>query len=227
VKSSIAFLLLIVAVIAVSALFRAGGKPALQPVSGLPWQIEILPNGETRVFDLIPAHSSLDDARRRFGMDMQIAVIAAPGESGSLEAYSGSVTTGAIMGKMILVAAMDEREVAHLRQRAVKSEYMDSSTRKYILHHDDLAHAWQAPIASITFIPAASLDEQTVLGRFGTPTERIRVDDRVEHFLYPQKGLDLALDSKGKEVLQYVSPRQFARLREPLIKATPVTTPHP
>jgi hypothetical protein len=160
-------------------------------------------------------------------MDMQIAVIAAPGETGSLETYSSSVTTGAIMGKMILVAAMDNQAVAKLRQRAIKSEYMDSSTRKYILHHDDLAHAWHAPIASITFIPAANLDEHAVLERFGTPAERIRVDTRVEHFLYPQKGLDLALDSKGKEVLQYVSPQQFARLREPLIKATPATNPRP
>lgn len=226
-KSSIAFLLLIVAVIAASALYRAGEKPAVQMVAGLPWQIEILPNGDTRVFGLIPARSTLDDARRQFGMDMQIAVIAAPGETGSLETYSSSVTTGAVMGKMILVAAMDKQAVAKLRQRAIKSEYMDSSTRKYILHHDDLAHAWHAPIESITFIPAANLDEHAVLERFGTPAERIRVDTRVEHFLYPQKGLDLALDSKGKEVLQYVSPQQFARLREPLIKASLAKNPRP
>lgn len=226
-KTSIAFLFLIIAVIAVSALFRSGEKPAVQPVEGLPWQIEILPNGETRVFGLIPARSTLDDARGRFGMDMEIAVIAAPGEPGSLEAYSSSVTTGVIMGKMILVAAVDKETVVRLRQRAAKTEYMDSTTKKFILHRDDLALAWRAPIASVTFIPAASLDEQTVLRRFGVPGERIRVDERVEHFLYPDKGLDLALDSKGKEVLQYVAPRQFARLREPLIKAAPVTTQSP
>ena len=185
-KTSIAFLFLIIAVIAVSALFRSGEKPAVQPVEGLPWQIEILSNGETRVFGLIPARSTLDDARRRFGMDMET--------------------------------------VARLRQRAVKAEYMDGTTRKYILHPDDLALAWRTPIAGITFIPAVSLDEQTVLRRFGVPGERIRVDERVEHFLYPEKGLDLALDNKGKEVLQYVAPRQFARLREPLVKVAPVTT---
>ena len=226
-KTSIAFLFLIIAVIAVSALFRSAERPAVQPLEGLPWQIEILPNGETRVFGLIPAHSTFDDARGRFGMDMEIAVIAAPGESGSLEAYSSSVTTGMIMGKMILVADVNRETMAQLRQRAVKTEYMDGTTRKYILHPDDLVLAWHAPIAGITFIPAANLDEQTVLGRFGVPNERIRVDERVEHFLYPEKGLDLALDSKGKEVLQYIAPRQFARLREPLIKLAPVTTQGP
>ncbi len=226
-KTSIAFLFLIIAVIALSALFRSGEKPAVQAVEGLPWQIEVLPDGGSRVFGLTLAHSTLDDARGRFDMDMEIAVIAAPGEPGSLEAYSSSVTTGVIMGKIILVADVGRETVARLRQRAIKSVHMDSSTRKYILHHDDLALAWRAPIASVTFIPAASLDEQTVLRRFGAPAERIRVDERVEHFLYPDKGLDLALDSKGKEVLQYVAPRQFARLREPLIKVAPVTTQSP
>jgi hypothetical protein len=227
VKSAIVFLLLIVAVIAVSALFRAGERTAARTNAGQPWEIEILPGGETRVFGLVPARSTLDDARRQFGMDMQIAVIAAPGESGSLEAYSSNVTTGAIMGKVILVAAVDKQAMAALRQRAIKFEHMNSNTRKYILHQEDLAQAWAAPITSITFIPVANLDEQAVLRRFGAPAERIRVAAQVEHFLYPQRGLDLALDSKGKEVLQYVSPQQFARLREPLIKATLATNPHP
>lgn len=226
-KTSIAFLFLIIAVIALSALFRSGEKPAVHAVGGLPWQIEVLADGGSRVFGLTLAHSTLGDARGRFGMDMEIAVIAAPGEPGSLEAYYNNVRVGIFMGKMILVAGVDKETVARLRQRAIKSVHMDSSTRKYILHHDDLALAWRAPIASVTFIPAASLDEQAVLRRFGAPAERIRVDERVEHFLYPDKGLDLALDSKGKEVLQYVAPRQFARLREPLIKVAPVTTHRP
>ena len=226
-KTSIAFLFVIIAVIAMSALFRSGEKPAVQPVEGLPWQIEILPDGDSRVFGLTLALSTLGDARGRFGMDMEIAVIAAPGEPGSLEAYSSNVTAGVVTGKIILLADADRETVARLRQRAIKTEYMDSTTKKFILHRDDLALAWRAPIAGITFIPSVSLDEQTALARFGVPNERIRVDDGVEHFLYPEKGLDLILDSKGKEVLQYVAPRQFARLREPLIKVAPVTTHSP
>lgn len=130
-------------------------------------------------------------------------------------------------GKMVLVADVGRETIAQLRQRAVKAEYMDSSTRKYILQQDDLAFAWRAPIAGITFIPAVSLDAETVLKRFGAPAERIRVDEQVEHFLYPQKGLDLMLDSQGKEVLQYVAPREFARLRAPLIKAVSTNTRDP
>lgn len=226
-KTSIALLFLIIAAIALSVHYRYGEQPAVQAVAGLPWQIEVMSNGETRVFGLIPSRSTLDEARWKFNRDMEIAVIAAPGEPGTLEAYSSSVTTGVILGKMVLVAEVGKETVGQLRQRAIKSVHMDSSTRKYILHHDDLALAWRSPIASITFIPAANLDEQTVLRRFGAPAERIRINERIEHFLYPDKGLDITLDSQGKEVLQYVATSHFARLREPLIKVTPATTHHP
>jgi hypothetical protein len=219
VKKSLVFLALLVAVIVLTALLRSGEHPATPPSEGLPWQIKALPDGTSEVFGLVLDRSHLSDARTRFGLDVEIAVIAAPGEAGTLEAYYNNVTIGVFTGKLILLAAMDKDTVTQLRQRAVKVEYMDSTTRKYHLQHDDLALAWQAPIASITFIPAVSLDTETVLRRFGAPQERIRVDERVEHFLYPDKGLDLVLDSQGKEVLQYVAPRQFARLREPLIKA--------
>ena len=35
------------------------------------------------------------------------------------------------------------------------------------------------------------------------------------------------LNSKGKEVLQYVTPRDFARLRDPLLRASSVTPRSP
>lgn len=222
-KIAVTFLLLVAAVIVLSALLRSGDEPGALPAEGLPWQIEILPNGGSKVFGLTLAQSNLGEARARFGADMEIAVIAAPGESGTLEAYSGNVSAAMVTGKIILLADLDSETVRRLRQRAIRADYMEGTTKKFILHPDDLALAWRAPIAGITFIPAVSLDEQTALARFGVPNERIRVNDRAEHLLYPEKGLDLMLDSKGKEVLQYVAPRQFARLREPLINAAPMS----
>ena len=53
--------------------------------------------------------------------------------------------------------------------------------------------------------------------RFGPPAQRIRGNEHLEHWLYPALGLSLALDSQGKEVLQYVAPAQFGQLRDPLV----------
>jgi hypothetical protein len=194
------------------------GEGGDKPVLGLPWQVEIQPDGSTRVFGLIIGNSSLSDARDRFGKDGEIAIVAAPGETGSLEIYYPDVTLGAVTGKMIVTAELAKDMVEAMRQRAKKAEYMQSNTKKARLDDADLPAAYAAPIRALAFVPSVNLDEQMLLLRFGPPSERIPAEENVEHFLYPERGLDIILDSKGKELLQYVAPRDFAQLREPLIR---------
>jgi len=209
--------LLIAVVFAAFVLLRPDSdQPAAPGVHGLPWQIEILANGNSRVFGLELTHSTLDDARGRFGDGMKIGIVAAQGEAGALEAYYDSVTAGVLLGRMILVATLDPESLTRLRERSTRRVFMNDATYRYHLDREDLPVALRAPIATMTFIPAANLDAETVLKRFGVPKERLRINDQVEHFLYPDQGLDLILDDQGKEVLQYVVPREFARLREPL-----------
>jgi hypothetical protein len=93
---------------------------------------------------------------------------------------------------------------------------MESTTRRITLHPDDLAAADNLPIKAISVIPTVNLDEATVVQRFGPPGERLVVSERRVHLLYPDKGLDVVVDADGKELLQYVAPRNFALLRDPL-----------
>jgi hypothetical protein len=192
-----------------------GSRPL--PQENLPWQVERLPDGSTRVFGLIPGRSTLAEARSRLGSEAQVALIVAPGESGSLEVYDDNFSAGFVTGKMVLTLASTAEERAGMLERASKAEYMESTTRRVELGDADRVRAEGAAISAIVFIPAARLDEEIVLQRFGPPAERIRSDENREHFLYPDIGLDLQLDAKGKEVLQYVAPAEFARLRDPLM----------
>jgi len=141
-KTILISLLLAALIVTLWWLQPAGEESSSHPLSGLPWQIEILSEGTSKVFGLTLAKSTIADARDRFGPDMELALIAAPGETGALEAYFSSVTMGIFSGKLVLTAALDKETVEGLRQRARKSEYMDSSTRKYILGLDDLAVSW-------------------------------------------------------------------------------------
>lgn len=190
--------------------------------TGLPWQVESLPGGASKVMGLTlgPAGmaSTLADAQQQWGQAMQIAIIAAPGEDGLLEAFVDPASAGFITGKVVLTAQLPSAEIRAMRERAIKSEFMESTTRKYTLTPADLQTALKAPITALSFIPQANLDADTVVARFGTPAERVRSNGHLEHFLYPTKGLDLALDSEGKELLQYVAPAEFDKLRQPLMK---------
>ena len=195
----------------------ATNKPQSVPSSGLPWQIETLPGGEAQVFGLTLGKSTLADARARFGTEMQLAVIAEPGEDGNVEGYYESVTAGFVAGKLIVTAELSPELIAGMRERAPKTQYMQSTTRRATLAPADEAAALAAPIRGLAFIPGAQLDEAVILERFGQPAERIRVNAHQEHLLYPAKGLDLVLDSKGRELLQYVAPARFEALRAPLL----------
>ncbi len=219
-KSILLFVAIVVALLAAPLLFIADdGKPVEQAAEGMPWQIEVLSAGYSRVFGITPGLSTLDEADVRIGSDAQVAMIVAQGESGSVEAFYERVTAGFVTGKMILTLETTLAEREQMLKRAVKAEYMESATRRITLADGDLQALKQARIAAIAFIPAAQLDEAVVLQRFGAPAERIRSSEHTEHFLYPDKGLDLRLDAKGKELLQYVAPRDFARLRDPLLAA--------
>jgi hypothetical protein len=191
----------------------------------LPWQIDVQPDGNSRVFGLTLGRSTLDDASGRMGPAPQVAIVTAPGEPGALEAYFESVVLGFLTGKMVLTLDATPQAIELMRSRATKTEYMDSATRKATLAPEDRAAAGRSVVRTIAFIPSAHLDEAAILQRFGPPAERLRDGDTIEHFLYPAKGLDLVLDKKGKEVLQYVAPRDFARLREPLAGRRPTTSP--
>lgn len=210
------FVAIVAVLLAMPLLFLPEGEPAPPPAHGLPWQIEKLADGATRVFGLVPGRTTLAEAKQLLGADAKVALVIAPGETGSLEAYYESVSAGGLAGKMVLTLASTLELRESMLQRARKAEYMKSTTRQVELSDDDLARAATATIEAVAFIPAASLDEQIVLQRFGPPAERLRDGEHREHFLYPDKGLELQLDAKGKEVLQYVAPRHFARLREPL-----------
>jgi hypothetical protein len=199
--------------------------------AGLPWDITELPPGASRLWgqnglvlsgDLGKA-STLADLQRLWPIEVQMAIVAAPGEDGALEAFVDPAQLGFVAGKLVVSATLDARTIAGMRVRSSKVEFMDSTTRRFTLANSDVATALQAPISSVSLIPQAQLDAATVVQRFGQPSKRItrgEGDVAVEHLLYPAKGLDVVLSAKGKELLQYVAPAQFERLSQPLQAAS-------
>jgi hypothetical protein len=183
-----------------------------EPVTGLPWQIDRLPHGDTRVFGITLGKTTFGEAIELLGDDLQLALIAAPDESGAVEAYYSHHSAGPITGKMILVLDIGVDELSALRERA----FQEGGTRRYRLHPDDLPVAYRAPVKAITFLPSFDLDEEIVQARFGTPAEIIQIDAQQQHLLYPDKGLDLILNADDKEVLQYLRPAAFSAHRAQL-----------
>jgi len=194
-----------------------GKQEGVDPNKNLPWQIETDGQGGSAVFGLKLGVSTLAEVRQQLCPDIEVAIIAEPNEAGTLEGYCSQVPLGFVLARVIVTADVSPASLAAMRERALKSKNMESATRKITLHPDDLAASEQLPIKAISIIPAVNLDEDTVVQRFGTPGERLVFSEKRVHLLYPEKGLDILVDGEGKELLQYVAPRNFSSLREPLV----------
>ncbi len=197
----------------------AGKQAGVDPDSNLPWQIAVDGQGGSTVFGLRPGVSTLGDVRQRLGSEIEVAIIAEPNEIGSLEGYYAQVPLGFVLAKMVVTVDVPDEAISAMRERALKAKHMESTTRRITLHPDDLAAAERLPVRAISLIPTTNLDEATIVQRFGEPGERIVVSEKRTHLLYPTLGLDVLVNKDGKELLQYVAPRDFARLREPLLAA--------
>jgi len=204
-KYFVALLTLAIVVIALVFLETSRQHDNDAPPAKPPWQVEILAGKDTQVFGITPGWSTLDQAVDELGEDLELAIIAAPGETGSLEAYYSHYIAGPVTGKIILVMDVDPDKLLAMRERATR----DGGTRRYYLQTDDLQAAYQAPVKVITFLPSINLDEEIAQARFGAPAEVIEIDARQKHLLYPNLGLDLILNTDGKDILQYLSPRDF------------------
>jgi hypothetical protein len=146
--------------------------------------------------------------------------MASRGEPPVLEAYVERASPGGVGGRLVMSAAATPEQLARWQARAVKDELVSAQTRRYALSAADRDEVLGRPLSALAFIPSAQLDEQILRQRFGEPSEVISESAGLQHWLYPQRGLAVALDAKGRELLQYVPPAQFKqRLRDPLLRA--------
>ena len=182
-----------------------------------PWQIAVQADGKLRVFGITLKQSRLLDATKVLGSNYDLGLFETENQPLSLEAYFNEVTLGGISGKFILTLEASQAELVALRDQAVKRKVLESGARRYTVTYADKVQLAEKTITSLGYIPYINLDEEIIKRRFGEPAERIVIDQKRQHLLFPERGLDLLLDEKGKELLQYVDPAEFGKLRQPLL----------
>ena len=184
---------------------------------GFPWQIDVMPDGATRIFQIHLGSTSLGEAEILFQEPAELTLFVPQDEKPVVEAYFDSVMTGGLKAKIIVSFDYSETEIDAMYKRGVRISTLGSGTRKVTLHEDDLQQIRQKAIIALTYLPSINLDEQLIEKRFGQPSEK--VTDSISgavHWLYPNKGVDVTLSTEAKEVLQYVIPANFSKLVTPL-----------
>lgn len=180
----------------------------------LPWQITLLENGNSKVFGITLNKTTIREALQALNAFPEIAVFEHNDGRQNLEAYISSVSLSGLTAKVILEYGVDKETMDRYIRDNIDKTGTPSGAFKYKLNEEDSIEALQAPVISISYFPYAQFDDEIILQRFGITDEIIELNDKSSVYLYPKLGLSITYNLEEKEVLQYVSPAHFDRLRE-------------
>jgi len=188
-------------------------------VQFLPWQIEPAPGGSIHVFGLTLGESTLQEANVLYHGNAEVSLFVSPDGQYKIEGYFDKVVLGGFGSQMILDIDIPKEQQAAMYQRGTRVSSLGNGKKKVTLSADDLQSVLEAPVASLTYLTRARLDEELLVRRFGEPARRISEEkSSTTHWLYPKTGLDIALSEGGNAVLQYVPPVHFNKLMAPLLE---------
>lgn len=183
----------------------------------LPWNIVHPTPYTTRVLGVTLGQSSLEEAELKFKEAAVVSMFKSADSKLAVEAFFEEVNLNGLKAKIVLTMEIPSFELPGIFDRGLRIN-STASGKRITLNTDDLARVRQAPIASLTYLPAVRLDEAVLMKRFGKPAQRVReTKSGAIHWLYPQHGLDITLGGDEKPLLQYLSPTSFELLSAPLL----------
>lgn len=185
--------------------------PPSSPVhENLPWEVEVLPGGGSRVFGVTLGETPLKNLSDRLRARPRLEWVGSPEGGRHLEAIFEGVTLGPFL--VDLVARLDAPETSSW---AAGNGVPSGGDRRLPLPQGEVDAAMALPVAELIYAPRARYSEDTVGRRFGDPESRLPAQDG-RYFLYPEQGLALYLAREGRDVLHYVPPRAFGALEQRL-----------
>jgi hypothetical protein len=183
----------------------------------VPWDVGLDDQGRVRVFGLTLGQSKLADIQALFGEEGEINLFSPAAGQYSVESYFEQIYLSSLRADFVVTLDIPQADLAAMYDQGLRVSQLPSGAKRVKLDPDAIASLRQAPVRHITYLPQSRLDEALLERRFGAPAERItEAESGIVHWIYPDKGIDLARDPRGKVVIQYVNPSELPALTQPL-----------
>lgn len=173
----------------------------------MPWDSYLNENRQTVVFDLTMGQSTLIDAARLFGTEIEASLFENEAADSALEVYFSNTKVGGISAKIILNLVAEPETIKQLRSHIDQIMLMPSGVKKTTFTRLGERLLSHLTIKSLSFIPRADLAGKVITTRFGIPSQ---VDnnpvDGNAYWHYPNKGLRVIIRDKQKEIFEFYNP---------------------
>lgn len=205
----------LIALLILGVAFFQGDQPAEK--SDLPWHIGHPTADTIQIFGVTLGQSNTNQAEQHFKEVAKPILFKSPNGQLAVEVFFEEVNLAGLKGRIVLSIMVPDSELQGMLARGLRMNATGSS-KEITMDTDDVARVFAMPICSLTYMPLVRLEDTVFAKRFGQPAQRIREKKSgVIHWLYPQNGLDIALGGSEKPLLQYVAPRDFDKLVQPLL----------
>ncbi len=197
------------------AILIPGGK-VTETEPKLPWRTTIDIDGNSTVFGITIGKSTLKEAQEALQAEAKINLFVSLSDQYTVEAYFRSITISGLKADLVLSLMVNSSKAKEMYERGVRQKALVTGNKQIDLAPADFTWMENQKIHHITYIPSTNLDEKLISSRFGEPSRRVTEIEGIVHWLYPEKGLDIGLNPDGKEVFQYMNPRDFNQAMMPL-----------
>lgn len=219
-EKKIFFLVLIGTLIAVGIAVLIPSEPRAINESSLPWNITVDAQNNTTAFGITLGKTSLLEAQKALQAGGEMSLFLSKEGIYSIEVFIDSIYLSGLKANLFLTLEVSQERAKEMFERGVNLSRASDKTNKITLSEADQKSLFLVPVRHIIYIPRANLDAELVEKRFGIPQLKINENEDVTHWLYPQKGLDIALNNDGREIFQYVLPKSFDQILDPLKEMT-------
>lgn len=169
----------------------------------LPWNASYDEQGRLNALGLVLNYSTLKEVTELYGRDIEVKLFEMQDGSKSAEAYLGSTYIGTIHGALVIKLALSEQDLEAFYERGARTTISKQGTRQIQLNNEDTLALFDYPIKEVTLVPRRNLTRDAIIKRFGEAAEIQKMEDGLERWLYPQKGLELVLLEGSNDILRY------------------------
>ncbi|MGM0553931.1 MAG: hypothetical protein ACQETK_09095 [Pseudomonadota bacterium] len=177
----------------------------------LPWQVQVVDPGRTRVLGITLGETTMAGFQARMTEQTgrlvvpEIRLFVDSDGTRTLEAYYVNVRIPPFEANLILQLDLREADLDRLEAETTSERPMPSGARRYGLSDAALGSLGDVPIVEMSYIPRASWTLELLRERFGEPARQLRIDADHEYWLYPDQALAILVPRRGRMLMHYVT----------------------
>jgi hypothetical protein len=177
-----------------------GGKRFEERPEYMPWNIDIVLNNNIRVFGVTLGKTRIQDANQILASFADTHLVK-NGNKTQLVAVYNELNMAGLIAEIELLYDLEENKLAELEKLSTQDNAHNSKHLPKDIEMDLLTTV----VSKLTYKPSVDFEIDIILQRFGPAASEEKISENIEHWFYPDMGLEIIIDKQGPDQFIYSS----------------------